>query len=203
MTPLERSCDALRIGVAVTVPEPYSSTLQAERGRVGDPAAPFIPPHITLLGPTVVDRGDLASVEKHLADVASQHRPFVLRLRGTGTFRPVSPVVFVQVVDGIAGCEAIERHVRTGPLAQELRFNYHPHVTVAHEVPDAALDLAFAELSGFDAWFLVNSFHSFEYCDDDVWRPVRDFPLTGTSVAAANGRLETPAARRAGVTPAP
>jgi 2'-5' RNA ligase len=181
----ETSGEQVRIGVAVTVPEPYSTTLQAARGRVGDPAAPSIPPHITLLGPTVVEPGDLAAVERHLEDVASHYRPFVLRLRGTGTFRPVSPVVFVQVVEGISGCEALERHIRTGPLEQDLRFNYHPHVTVAHEVPDEALDLAFAELSGFDATFVVHAFHSYELGDDEVWRPVRDFPLTGGSEPVA------------------
>ncbi|WP_347338534.1 2'-5' RNA ligase family protein [Cellulomonas sp. WB94] len=167
------------------MPQPYSATLQAARGRVGDPAAPSIPPHITLLGPTAVEPGDLAAVERHLEEVASHHRPFVLRLRGTGTFRPVSPVVFVQVVEGIAGCEALERHIRTGPLEQGLRFNYHPHVTVAHEVSEAALDLAFVELSRFDATFVVHAFHSYEYGDDEVWRPVRDFPLTGAADVAA------------------
>ncbi|PVU83598.1 phosphoesterase [Cellulomonas sp. WB94] len=181
----ETSGEQLRIGVAVTVPQPYSATLQAARGRVGDPAAPSIPPHITLLGPTAVEPGDLAAVERHLEEVASHHRPFVLRLRGTGTFRPVSPVVFVQVVEGIAGCEALERHIRTGPLEQGLRFNYHPHVTVAHEVSEAALDLAFVELSRFDATFVVHAFHSYEYGDDEVWRPVRDFPLTGAADVAA------------------
>lgn len=181
----ETSGEQLRIGVAVTVPEPYSTTLQAARGRVGDPAAPSIPPHITLLGPTVVEPGDLAVVERHLEEVASHYRPFVLRLRGTGTFRPVSPVVFVQVVEGIAGCEALERHIRTGPLVQDLRFNYHPHVTVAHEVPDAALDRAFIELSRFDATFVVHAFHTYGYGDDEVWRPVRDFPLTGAAESVA------------------
>jgi 2'-5' RNA ligase len=181
----ETSGEQLRIGVAVTVPQPYSATLQAARGRVGDPAAPSIPPHITLLGPTAVEPGDLAAVERHLEEVASHHRPFVLRLRGTGTFRPVSPVVFVQVVEGIAGCEALERQVRTGPLEQGLRFNYHPHVTVAHAVADAALDRAFVELSRFDATFVVHAFHSYECGGDDVWRPVRDFPLTGGSELAA------------------
>jgi 2'-5' RNA ligase len=183
----ETSGEQLRIGVAITVPQPYSATLQAARGRVGDPAALSIPPHITLLGPTAVEPGDLAAVERHLEEVASHYRPFVLRLRGTGTFRPVSPVVFVQVVEGIAGCEALERHIRTGRLEQGLRFNYHPHVTVAHEVPDAALDLAFVELSRFDATFVVHAFHSYEYGDDEVWRPVRDFPLTGGSEVAATG----------------
>ncbi|MGV8977642.1 MAG: 2'-5' RNA ligase family protein [Cellulomonas sp.] len=182
----ETSGEQLRIGVAVTVPQPYSATLQAARGRIGDPAGPSIPPHITLLGPTAVELGDLVAVEQHLHEVASRHRPFVLRLRGTGTFRPVSPVVFVQVVEGIAGCEALERDIRTGPLEQALRFNYHPHVTVAHEVPDAALDLAFVELSLFDATFVVHAFHSYEYCEDEVWRPVRDFPLTGGSALAAS-----------------
>jgi len=184
----ETSGEQLRIGVAITVPQPYSATLQAARGRVGDPAAPSIPPHITLLGPTAVEPGDLAAVERHLEEVASHYRPFVLRLRGTGTFRPVSPVVFVQVVEGISGCEALERRIRTGPLEQSLRFNYHPHVTVAHEVPDAALDLAFVELSRFDATFVVHAFHSYEYGDDEVWRPVRDFPLTGGSEVATTGQ---------------
>ena len=116
----ETTGEQLRIGVAITVPQPFSATLQAARGRVGDPAAPSIPPHITLLGPTAVEPGDLAAVERHLEEVASHYRPFVLRLRGTGTFRPVSPVVFVQVVEGIAGCQALERHIRTGPLEQDL-----------------------------------------------------------------------------------
>jgi len=187
VNPPETLGEQLRIGVAITVPQPYSATLQAARGRFGDPAAPSIPPHITLLGPTAVEPGDLAAVERHLEEVASHYRPFVLRLRGTGTFRPVSPVVFVQVVEGIAGCEALERHIRTGPLEQGLRFNYHPHVTVAHEVPDAALDLAFVELSRFDATFVVHAFHSYEYGDDEVWRPVRDFPLTGGSEVATTG----------------
>ena len=182
----EISGEQLRIGVAVTVPQPFFATLQAARGRVGDPAAPSVPPHITLLGPTAVEPGDLAAVERHLQEVASHYRPFVLRLRGTGTFRPVSPVVFVQVVEGIAGCEALECHIRTGPLEQGLRFNYHPHVTVAHEVAEAALDRAFVELSRFDATFVVHAFHSYECGDDEVWRPVRDFPLTGgTELAAA------------------
>ena len=183
----EVSGEQLRIGVAVAVPQPYSATLQAARGRVGDPAGPSVPPHITLLGPTAVEPGDLAAVERHLQAVASHHCPFVLRLRGTGTFRPVSPVVFVQVVEGIAGCEELERHIRTGPLEQSLRFNYHPHVTVAHEVSEAALDLAFVELNRFDATFVVHAFHSYECGDDEVWRPVRDFPLTGGPDLAAGG----------------
>ena len=33
--------------------------------------------------------------------------------------------------------------LRSGPVSRDLDFYYHPHVTVAHEIEDEALDLAF------------------------------------------------------------
>ncbi|WP_448059441.1 2'-5' RNA ligase family protein [Cellulomonas hominis] len=193
----ERSGEQIRIGVAVTVPEPYGSALQTARARVGDPAAPFIPPHITLIGPTVVEPSQLVEVEEHLTAVAARHRPFIVHLRGTGTFRPVSPVVFVQVVEGWAACEALETDIRTGPLAQDLRFDYHPHVTIAHELPDAALDDAYEALAGYDGRFVVSVVHSYEYGDDGVWRPVRDFPLAAGAAASPPSALSPRDAGRA------
>ena len=183
----ERSGNQLRIGVAITVPAPYGALLQAARSRAGDPWADLIPPHITLLGPTVVEHDAIGPVDDHLAAVAARHVPFIIRLRGTDTFRPVSPVVFVRVVEGADGCADLERSVRSRVLAQDLRFQYHPHVTVAHEVPDAQLDRAEADLAGFDASFVVDSFHSYAYRDDGVWRPVRDFALTGVAADAGVG----------------
>ena len=35
----------------------------------------------------------------------------------------------------------------------DLRFPYHPHVTVAHHLADAQLDRAFAELADFECEF--------------------------------------------------
>lgn len=167
----------MRIGVAIEVPAPFGLQLQAARAGFGDPLAPYIPPHITLLGPTEV--ADLDPVVEHLTSVAKARSPFTVHLRGTGTFRPVSAVVFVQVAMGISECEQLERAVRAGPLDQESRFNYHPHVTVAHDVPDDALDRAFDELADYEASFRVTSMHVYTFGDDEVWRPVRDVPLAG------------------------
>lgn len=179
----ERNGDQVRIGVAIQVPEPFGPELQAARAGFGDPLAQDIPPHVTLLGPTVVDPAELEAVGDHLTAVGKEHGPFAVHLRGTGTFRPVSSVVFVQVVQGIAECERLERAVRSGPLLQDVRFNYHPHVTVAHDVDEDALDRAFAELASYEAQFLVDSLQVFEHHDDGVWRPVRDFPLTAPPLA--------------------
>lgn len=173
----ERVGDQRRVGVAIEVPEPFGPELQRARRRFGDPLADLIPPHITLLGPTIVEPEAFEGVHAHLEGVVRDVPPFVVHLRSSATFRPVSPVVFIQVARGISECEALEQAVRSGPLAQSLRFNYHPHVTVAHEVPDAALDVAFAEMADYDASFTVDFISLYEHGDDNVWRPVRRFPL--------------------------
>ena len=166
-------------GVAIGLPEPYSTELQHWRERLGDPNASGIPPHVTLLPPTALADDVLEEVEEHLRAIAAAERPFEIHLRGSGTFRPVSPVVFVPLAVGISACERLEAQVRSGPLARETKFPYHPHVTVAHDLPEPALDRAFAELAGYDARFRVWGFTLFEQGPDQVWRPQRDFPFGG------------------------
>jgi 2'-5' RNA ligase len=103
-----------------------------------------------------------------------------MHLSGTGTFRPVSDVVFVVVAAGIAQCERLESTVRSGPLARETRFPYHPHVTVAQDIPQDALDKAYDGLADFDARFLVPAFSVFEQETGGVWVREKDFMLRGS-----------------------
>lgn len=167
------------IGVAVAIPEPYASFLQERRERFGDPLAHAIPPHVTLLPPTEVDADDLEAFEDHLADVAARHHAFDIALESTGTFRPVSPVVFVQLTQGVSECEALESAIRQGPVARELEFDYHPHVTVAHNISEEELDAAFVDLDDFAVAFPVPAIHLYHHGDDEVWRPVKAFDLLG------------------------
>ena len=99
-------------------------------------------------------------------------------LRGTGTFRPVSDVVFVQVARGIAACEQLEQAIGKGRWGAELAFPYHPHVTVAHDVPTDMLDMASAGLADLHAEFLVSSFTEFEQLPDGAWVVAQEYPLT-------------------------
>jgi 2'-5' RNA ligase len=164
------------IGVAIAVPEPYASELQTHRAMFGDPLAMAIPSHITLVPPTEVG-ADLAPVFDHLQVVAAKHSTFPLRLRGTATFRPVSPVVFIAVTEGISACEMLALDVRQGPLAQDLAFPYHPHVTVAHHLDEAALDEAYEALAEYTCAFDVDAFFLYLHGDDGVWRPEATFAL--------------------------
>ncbi|GAA5148033.1 2'-5' RNA ligase family protein [Nocardioides marinquilinus] len=164
------------IGVAVAIPEPWATELQDYRTSVGDVMAATIPTHITLVPPTEV-ADDLGDVERHLAAAATRVAPFEVHLRGTGTFRPVSPVVFVNLVEGISQCEQLAAAVRSGPLDVVLDYPYHPHVTVAHHLDDERLDRAFDELADFDCRFAVDSFHLYVHDDQHGWRASRDFAL--------------------------
>ena len=166
------------IGVSIAVPEPYGEQLREHRLRLGDEAARLIPTHITLVSPYDVPEGALPTVDEHLSAVAETKKPFDVHLRGTGTFRPTSAVVFVGVVEGISDCERLAAALRSGPLATEAQFPYHPHVTVAHNVPEPALDAAFEELAGFDARFEVSDFWLYVHDAEAGWLPVRSYPLS-------------------------
>ena len=167
------------IGIVVAIPEPWAQLLVDWRAKVGDPQASLVPPHVTLLPPTEVAVSERSAITAHLEEVARCHPPFDMHLAGTGTFTPVSEVVFVAVARGIGSCELIANDVRRGPLARSLSFPYHPHVTVAHHLSDALLDRAFDELGGFDVRFTVDRFSLYEHRDDQGWTPVRAFELCG------------------------
>ncbi len=167
----------ITIGVAVAIPEPWAGQLLAYREGIGDDTARTVPSHITLVPPTAVPAGDLGLVEKHLESAASSVSAFDVHLRGTGTFRPLSQVVFVALAAGISECELLAAAVRSGPLDIDLTFPYHPHVTVAHDLSEEQLDKAYAELADFECSFGVSEFHLYVHDPEAGWRPTRSFAL--------------------------
>ncbi|MEH1166615.1 2'-5' RNA ligase family protein [Micromonospora sp. CPCC 205539] len=170
--------DTVQVGIAVDIPEPWGAQLTRRRIEAGDPLA--VPAHVTLLGPTEIPVATLPAVEGHLAAVAAAHLPFALHLRGTGTFRPVTQVVFVAVAAGISECELLAAAIAGAPeLHRETRFPYHPHVTVAQDVAPEALDKAYEDLADFSAMFEVDAFTLFSHSGQARWQPRRDFRLGG------------------------
>ena len=175
--------DTAVLGVVVEVPDPWRQVLVDWRTKCGDPQAGLVPPHVTLLPPTEVPAADRAAVSAHLAQVGRCHPPFTMHLSGTGTFRPVSEVVFIAVARGIGDCELLAGQVRKGPLERGLSYPYHPHVTVAHDVPGDMLEMAYTGLADLSAEFLVEHFTEFEQTPDGTWAVARQYPLTGPPLA--------------------
>jgi 2'-5' RNA ligase len=174
----------VRIGVAVDIPAPWGPQLTRCRIAAGDPLGTAVPAHLTLLGPTEVEPDLLDEIRDHLHDVAGIHQEFEVLLRGTGTFRPITEVVFVSVAAGISECERLAAAIADRPdLGRPRSFPYHPHVTVAQEVPESVLDKVFDDLADFEARFTVSGFTLFTHTGDvrspdSRWCPERDFRLS-------------------------
>jgi len=173
----------VRIGVAVDIPAPWGPHLTRCRVAAGDPLGAAVPAHLTLLGPTEVELAALSRIVDHLRSVSERHQEFELLLRGTGTFRPVTEVVFVTVAAGISECELLAADIASKPeLNRPRSYPYHPHVTVAQEVPSAALDKIFNDLADFEARFMISGFTLFTHTGDvkspdSRWHPEKDYRL--------------------------
>ncbi len=165
------------IGVAIPVPDPFGAMLREKRADFGDPMAETVPSHVTLVPPTEVEDDELEVVCSSLERASATLPPFPMRLRGTGTFRPVSPVVFVAVSQGISYTEMLARCVQNALDSPEPEFPFHPHVTVAHNLDEASLDRAYDDLRDFECQFTVNEFALYHHQDDCGWVPRRTFPL--------------------------
>ncbi len=165
------------IGVAIPVPEPWGSMLRNKRADFGDPMAKMVPSHVTLIAPTEVADAELEGVCASLERASASLPPFPMRLRGTATFRPISPVVFIAVSQGISYTEMLAKAVRTALGAEEPTFPFHPHVTVAHNLDDTSLDRAYDELKDFECQFMVDGFALYHHDDIDGWVPQRTFDL--------------------------
>lgn len=166
------------IGIAIGVPEPWATQIKVAREKYGDPQANFIPTHVTLLPPTEIPFQRLHQIDEYLSEVAADMWPFRIQLRGAATFRPVSQVVFVPLVEGISGCERLEKSVRKG-MGQRRRFPFHPHVTLVHDLVDEVLDQAFEEFSDFKAVFIADRFSLYQQSPEGDWELIRDYRLLG------------------------
>ena len=166
------------VGVSIAVPEPFGELLRDRRRSFGDTMADRIPTHITLAPPLLVEEpGEIEAFAADLAELAEVYEPFTVSLLGTGTFRPISPVVFIAVSEGIAQIEVLAEGVRKAIGAPESEFPFHPHVTVAHNLEDAALDRAMTELRDFRASFVVDAIHLYVDDAERGWVPTHRFGL--------------------------
>ena len=154
----DRATNEEWLGVVIAVPEPWNAQITEIRQAIGDPMALSVPPHVTLMPPLAVDQGIRAEVFEHLRKVASSSKPFQLELAGSGSFEPVSPVSFLQVIKGAKHCAQLAEDIRSGPLDYSLRFPYHAHVTLAQKLPAAALQEALELGRKFSAQWMVQGF---------------------------------------------
>ncbi len=120
-----------------------------------------MPPHITLVSGAA--SGEWEEAAEHVRKIAAASEPFTISLRGAGSFEPISPVVFLNVIDGAQKCVKLHRALLEGPLEHLPAFEFYPHLTMAHDLDFETMNRAKTELSSFAADFSVNSIGLFDY----------------------------------------
>jgi 2'-5' RNA ligase len=163
----------MSLGVILAFPPEIAEELQRWRASFGDPMATVIPAHITLV--TTTPTHDWEAAREHVREVARTQAPFMVTICGTGSFRPVSPVVFIKVEEGFQECVDLHEKLQTGPLERELPFAYHPHVTIAHDVAPESLDEAETVLKDYRATFPVVSMGLYEHDTGGIWQLREEF----------------------------
>ncbi|OOP63904.1 2'-5' RNA ligase [Arthrobacter sp. SRS-W-1-2016] len=186
--------DSLCVGVILGFPREVAQELQQWRASFGDPMAEVIPAHITLV--TTTPAQDWDATREHVRDVARRQAPFKITISGTGSFRPVSPVVFLKVEDGFEECVGLHEQLQTGPLERDLPFPYHPHVTVAHDVAPESLDEAETVLKNYTATFPVVSMGLYEHDDNGIWQLREELDFGGDADQSRKRTAQRPAAGR-------
>ncbi|MFJ6417805.1 2'-5' RNA ligase family protein [Paeniglutamicibacter sp. NPDC091659] len=168
--------ESTALGVVIEIPSPLRESLRAWRRAYGGDAASLVEPHITLVSGSTTDWDAAAA---HVRATAALAAPFRVCLQGTGTFRPVAPVVFLNVREGTEACTALHESLLAGPLGHDLSHAYHPHLTIAHEVDDALMDAAQAELRDESMGFTVSSIGLFGIDEAGQWSLREELELGG------------------------
>ncbi|MDQ4503621.1 2'-5' RNA ligase family protein [Sinomonas sp. ASV322] len=176
------------VGVILGFPEDVAEELRGWRASFGDPKAKLIPAHITLVTTTATDDWDAAA--DHVRGIASRQAPFRVTIAGTGSFRPVSDVVFLKVAEGFEECVRLHAELQRGPLERELPFPYHPHVTVAHDVEVDRLDAAEEALKNYSTTFTVASMGLYEHDADGLWQLREELGFGGIATTQDGSELD-------------
>jgi len=149
------------LGVIISMPPALAAELSAWRELFGGPEVAAIPPHITLVSGRAT--GTWADAAEHVRSVARSGAPFEVSLRGTGTFAPISPVVFLNLVEGVDSCLELHERLLEGPVEHLLDFDFHPHLTVAHDLDAGTMARAEREMADFSADFQVATIGLYDY----------------------------------------
>lgn len=171
--------DDLTVGVVIEVPEPWGEDLTEWRIGFGDPHAEKILAHITLLAPVRMSAQQFADLPSRLNAECGRLPAFAMALGPIGTFRPVSPVVYLQAHADADALPLTQAAVWRAAGEPPQRHAFVAHCTVAMDVPDSVLDAAADALRDYTAAWQVSEVLVLTRDPDGSWQRRFSVPLLG------------------------
>jgi 2'-5' RNA ligase len=119
--------------LVVYIPDPLGRFLDDLRRDLVPSYNPHA--HISVLPPRplAVDWREASEMARALAE---SWAPFDIELNGIRSF-PVTDVIFLELGDGATELHRLHAAMNSGALEFDEPFPYHPHVTLAQEIPHA------------------------------------------------------------------
>ncbi|WP_085528690.1 2'-5' RNA ligase family protein [Kocuria massiliensis] len=155
------------LSLILEVPDDVQDAVMNWRRQHG--AAEGYPPHITVF---ISELGEKPYVEanRFLREMRSELRgrgPAEIALSGTGTFRPISDVVYLALARGSDFLNHLHeqcRRIRNSASP----FMFHPHMTIVQNERRRLLEAAFRTFDAFEAHFTVHRACAF-LSDEEGW----------------------------------
>jgi len=181
-----------RLGVALLIPPPVGTEVDALRKAVGDDDVDRIAPHITLVPPVNVREEDVSSAIGVLHRAAASSPTLRLVLGPATTFAPISPTLHLAVDGDLDGLQALRDAVFVPPLARALTHPFVPHVTLVEE--SERVEAGVAALADYRADVVLDRVHLLREQRDDegrrIWRPIAEAVLDAKPAVVGRGGLE-------------
>ena len=167
-----------KLGVALLIPRHLAPEIDGIRRALGAPDVGQVAPHITLVLPINVRDEDVDTAIALVRDAAAAEQPMDLVIGPLETFYPVTPVLYLRVSGpGLDALARLRDALDAGPLAQELKHPFVPHVTLNAFATDAQIPGALASIAHYVEHVHLDTITVLEEHDDKVWRPIADAPL--------------------------
>jgi len=124
--------ERLNIYALVTyIPGPLGGFLDDLRRKLVPGCKPHA--HVSLLPPRPLGV-EWPVASDQVSRILNSWSPFEIELTGLGIF-PVTDVIYLEVGRGAAELRQVHRAMNSGPLEFPEPFAYHPHITLAQELP--------------------------------------------------------------------
>jgi 2'-5' RNA ligase len=161
------------------IPAPLSQFLDDLRIRLTPEAKPHA--HVTVLPPRPV-YSDLEELKRRLTPVLRDVYPIQIELGFIKVF-PVSNVIYLSIARGELELRTLNRALDQGALRFQTAFSYHPHITLAQNIPLQEVEnlrlIAHEEWENYEGEreFLIDSLWLVQNVMPDVWLECGMFPL--------------------------
>jgi 2'-5' RNA ligase len=177
---------AARYAVVAYVRNPVGEFIESLRRELL-PGVPFLPAHLTILPPRVLQGSEAAALEM-VEEACRESSPFEVTMGDVETFVPVTATVFIRVAHAAYRMRELHDRLNTGILQADEQWPYMPHLTIAKfsqtEEAQRVYNIAHKRWNEFEGSrrIYLGQLTFVREKTEDCWIDLAPVPLGGTLV---------------------